>query len=273
VAALNQREQAELFRSYHLAPPVLVLPNVWDVASAVVVAGTPGARALATTSAGVAWSRGYPDGEAIPRDEMLEEVRRIAAAVDLPVSADLEGGYGDPGETARLAIEAGAVGMNLEDGIRHEVLRPVEEGVAAVRAVVAAGEQAAVPLVLNARTDVFLVGAGSAEEQLEAAIERLNAYLEAGADCGFAVGAREPEAIERLTREVRGPVSIFAGPGSPTTAELERLGVARISVATGAARAAYSLVSAIAQELFTAGTYDYLVPATDPPPNLNELLA
>jgi 2-methylisocitrate lyase-like PEP mutase family enzyme len=273
VAALSRREQAELFRSYHLAPPVLVVPNVWDVASAVVVAGTPGARAIATTSAGVAWSRGYPDGEAIPREEMLEQVRRIAAAVDLPVTADLEGGYGDPGETARLAIEAGAVGMNLEDGIRHEVLRPLEEALEAVRAVVAAREQEGVPLVLNARTDVFLIGAGSAEEQLDTAIERLNAYLEAGADCGFAVGAREPEAIEHLTREVRGPVSIYAGPGWPTVPELERLGVARISVATGSARAAYSLVGAIAHELFTAGTYEHLVPAADPQPNLNELLA
>ena len=242
---MTQREQAELFRSYHLAPPVLVLPNVWDVATAVVVARTPGARAIATTSAGVAWSRGYPDGEVIPRDEMLEEVRRIADAV----------------------------GLNLEDGIRHEVLRPVEEAAESVRAVVAAGEEAGVPLVVNARTDVFLVGAGSAEEQVATAIERLNAYLDAGADCGFAVGAREPEAIERLTREVRGPVSIFAGPGWPTIAELERLGVARISVATRSAVAAYSLVSAIAQELFTAGTYDHLVPAADPPPNLNELLA
>jgi 2-methylisocitrate lyase-like PEP mutase family enzyme len=270
---MNQRERAELFRSYHLAPPVLVLPNVWDVASAVVVAETPGARALATTSAGVAWSRGYPDGEVIPRDEMLEEVRRIVAAVELPVSADLEGGYGDPGETARLAIEVGAIGLNLEDGIRHEVLRSVEEQVESIRTVVAAGEQAGVPLVVNARTDVFLVGAGSAQEQLETAIERLNAYLEAGAVCGFAVGAREPEVIERLTREVRGPVSISAGPGWPTVAELESLGVARISVATGSARAAYSVVSAIAQELFTAGTYDHLVPAADPAPNLNELLA
>lgn len=269
---MTQRERAELFRSYHLAPPVLVLPNVWDVATAVVVANTPGARALATTSAGVAWSRGYPDGEVIPRDEMLEEVRRIVAAVELPVTADLEGGYGDPGETARLAIEAGAVGLNIEDGIGHKVLRPVEEAVEAIRAVVAAGKQAGVPLVVNARSDSFLIGEGSAEEQLETTIERLNAYLEAGADCGFAVGAREPEAIHRLTRMVRGPVSIFAGPGWPTVSELESLGVARISVATGTARAAYSLVAAIAEELFTAGTYDRLVPATDSPPNLNELL-
>ncbi|HLM37748.1 MAG TPA: isocitrate lyase/phosphoenolpyruvate mutase family protein [Gaiellaceae bacterium] len=270
---MTQREQAELFRSYHLAPPVLVLPNVWDVATAVIVARTPGARALATTSAGLAWSRGYADGEVIPRDEMLEEVRRIVNAVELPVTADLEGGYGDPGETARLAIDAGAVGLNLEDGTRHEILRPVEEHVESVRAVVAAGEQAGVPLVVNARTDVFLIGAGSAEEQVETAIGRLNAYLEAGADCGFAAGARDAAVIERLTREVRGPVSIFAGPGWPTIAELESLGVARISVATRAATAAYSLVAAIAQELFSTGTYDHLVPAADPQPKLNELLA
>jgi 2-methylisocitrate lyase-like PEP mutase family enzyme len=204
---------------------------------------------------------------------MLEEVRRIAAAVQLPVTADLEGGYGDPAETARLAIEAGAVGLNLEDGVRHETLRPVEEQMESIRAVVAAGEQAGVPLVVNARTDPFLIGAGSAEEQLETAIERLNAYLEAGADCGFAAGARDPAAIARLTGEVRGPVSIFAWPGWPTVAELERLGVARISIATGVARAAYALVAAIAEELFASGTYERLVPVTDPPPNLNELLA
>ena len=199
---MTQREQAELFRSNHRSPPVLVLPNVWDVASAVVVARTPGARAIATTSAGVAWSRGYPDGEVISRDEMLEEVRRIAAAVELPVTADLEGGYGDPAETARLAVEAGAVGLNLEDGIGHEELRPVAEQVDAIRSVVAAGAEAGVPLVVNARTDSFLLEAGTPEEQLETTIERLNAYLEAGADCGYAIGARDPVAIARLTSEI-----------------------------------------------------------------------
>jgi 2-methylisocitrate lyase-like PEP mutase family enzyme len=269
---VTQREQAELFRSYHRSPPVLVLPNVWDVASAVVVARTPGAQAIATTSAGVAWSRGYPDGEVISRDEMLEEVRRIAAAVELPVTADLEGGYGEPAETARLAVEAGAVGLNLEDGIGHDELRPVAEQVAAIRSVVAAGAEAGVPLVVNARSDAFLLEAGTPDEQLETTIERLNAYLHAGADCGYAIGARDPAAIARLTSETRGPVSVFAWPGWPTVPELERLGVARVSVATGAARAAYALVGAIAEELFTAGTYERLTPVTEPP-NLNQLLA
>lgn len=269
---MTQREQAELFRSYHRAPPVLVLPNVWDVASAVVVARTPGSRAIATTSAGVAWSRGYPDGEVIPRDQMLEEVRRIAAAVEVPVTADLEGGYGDPAETARLAIEAGAVGLNLEDGIGEAELRPVDEQVEVIREVVAAGAKAGVPLVVNARSDALLAGAGTQEEQLGTTIGRLNTYLEAGAECGYAIGARDPAAIGRLTSEVRGPVSIFAWPGWPTIPELEHLGVARVSVATGAARAAYALVGAIAEELFTSGTYERLAPVTELP-SLNELLA
>jgi len=208
----------------------------------------------------------------IPRDEMLEEVRRIAAAVELPVTADLEGGYGEPAETARLAIEAGAVGLNLEDGIGHDELRPVAEQVEAIRSVVAAGAEAGVPLVVNARSDSFLLEGGTPEEQLETTIERLNVYLEAGADCGYAIGAREPVAIARLTSEIRGPVSVFAWPGWPTVPELERLGVARVSVATGAARAAYSLVGAIAEELFTSGTYERLAPVAEPP-NLNELLA
>jgi 2-methylisocitrate lyase-like PEP mutase family enzyme len=249
------RERIELFRSYHRAPSPLLLPNAWDVGSAVAISQVPRCRAIATTSAGVAWARGYPDGERIPRDEMLEEVRRIAAAVDVPVTADLEAGYGDPAETARLALEAGAVGMNLEDE-----LRPLDESVERVRAALSTG------IVVNARTDAFLRG-GSIEE----AIERLNAYLDAGADCAFAAGVRDADAIERLAREVHGPLSVFAGPGWPTVTELRRLGVARISLAAAVARAAYSLAAAVAEEVFGEGTYERLQPAA-PLPSLNGLL-
>jgi 2-methylisocitrate lyase-like PEP mutase family enzyme len=161
----------------HLDPELLVLVNVWDVISARVVAGLPGCTALATASHSIAASQGYPDGEQIPLDEMIAAVGRIAAAVHLPVSADLEAGYGNAGETVRRAIGAGAVGGNIEDQ-----MRPLEDAVAAVSAAVKAGEAEGVPFVLNARTDAFMLAAGrDPASVLGDAIERGRAFLEAGA--------------------------------------------------------------------------------------------
>ncbi len=253
---MDRREQAELLRSYHHGPTPLVLPNAWDVASAVLIARVPGCRAIATTSAGVAWARGYADHERIPRDEALELVRRIAAAVELPVTADLEAGWDDPAETARLALDAGAVGMNLEDG-----LRPLDEAVERVRAAAATG------IVVNARTDVFLRG-GDPEE----AVERLNAYLAAGAECAFPIGVRDAETIARLAREVRGPLNVLARPGLPPVVELAVLGVARVSLAAGVARAAYARAVAAAAEALTEGTYG-LLEETTPLGDVNALLS
>ena len=168
----------------HLDPELLVLVNVWDVISARVVAGLPGCTALATASHSIAASQGYPDGEQIPLEEMIAAVGRIAAAVDLPVSADLEAGYGNAGETVRRAIGAGAVGGNIEDQ-----MRPLEDAVAAVSAAVKAGEAEGVPFVLNARTDAFMLAAGrDPASVLEDAIERGRAFLEAGASCVFVPG-------------------------------------------------------------------------------------
>src|SRR6476619_6266678 len=148
-------EKARLFRRLHFEPPLLVLPNAWDVASAKVLAAVSGCRALATTSAGVARSLGFEDGEQAPRDVMVDAAGRIAQAVELPVTADLEAGYGDPVGTARAAWEAGLVGMNFEDSPADELL-PVDEQVAHIEAI-----RAAVPLlVINARVDVFLNGSG-----------------------------------------------------------------------------------------------------------------
>src|SRR5439155_18409522 len=169
-------------------PELLVLPNAWDAASARVFAAC-GFPAIATGSAAVAEAHGYPDGERIPRRLMLAAVERIARAVDVPVTADLEAGYGDPVGTARAAWEAGAVGMNFEDA-----LRPAAEHAADVRAI----KQAVPELVLNARTDVFLRGSKDPEE----AIERANAYLEAGADCAYVIGVSDLEVIERLSRGI-----------------------------------------------------------------------
>ena len=158
----------------HVEPPLLVLPNAWDVASAKAFASVPGCRALATTSAAVARSLGWEDGERAPRDEMVEAARRIAAAVDLPVTADLERGYGDPVGTARAAWAAGLVGINFEDSTGAGLV-PIDEQAAAIAAI----REAVPELVVNARVDVFLRIGGDVDE----AVERANAYLAAGADC------------------------------------------------------------------------------------------
>ena len=212
-----------------------MLPNAWDVASAHVFAEA-GFPAIATASWAIAAVHGYPDGEQIPRAEMLAAVERIVRNVDVPVSADLEAGYGDPVGTARHAWDAGAVGMNFEDA-----LRPVEEHAADVRAI----KQAVPELILNARTDVFLRGSKDPEE----AIERANAYLEAGADCAYVIGVSDLEVIARLSRGIDGPINVLVEVESPPLAELEKLGVRRVTFGPNFFRAGLARVEELAREL------------------------
>ena len=220
--------KAELFRSLHRAPPLLVLPNAWDVASAKAFATLPGCRALATSSAAVARSLGWEDGEQAPVAEMLQMVERIAAAVDVPVTADLEAGYGDPPGTAAAALAAGAAGMNLEDS-RGLAIVPVDEQVTLIRAVRAAAPE----LVVNARVDVFVRQTGGVEE----AVARGNAYLAAGADCVYPIMAPF-DAIGPLAAGIDGPVNVIASPQEARLEELERLGVTRVTFGSGLAAAA-----------------------------------
>ena len=241
----EQRAKAELLRALHHEPPVLVLPNAWDAASAKAFASLDGCRALATSSAAVAEAHGYPDGERIPREEMLAAVARIAAAVELPVTADLEAGYGDAAWTAEAAIEAGAVGLNLEDG-----MGPIEDHMTRIRVVRAVADSTGVPLVVNARTDVFLSGNGDVEE----AIRRGNAYLEAGADCVYPIMVSDPGAIRRLVAEIDGPLNVLHREGVPPVPELERLGVARVSVGSGLFRTALAHAEGVARELLASGS-------------------
>ncbi len=262
---MNQEEQskkAHRFRELHHGPPVLVLPNVWDAASAKMVARA-GFEALATTSAGIAASYGYPDGEYIGRDAMLEAVERIAKSVALPVSADMEAGYGSTpeqvAETARRVIRAGAIGMNLEDGTTDKV-HPLEDiplQVEKIRAVRHAADALGIPLVINARTDVYERLDKDDPGLLRQAIERGNAYRAAGADCIFVIDASEKECIRQLVREIDAPVNILARYGSPALRELEELGVARVSFGSIPMRAAMSLMGRIAGELRDRGTYDF----------------
>ena len=226
MAAMTPAEMSAELRRLHLDPDILVLVNVWDVITARVVADLPGCRALATASGSIAAAYGYPDGEQVPRDLMLEAIGRIAAAVDLPVSADLEAGYGDPGDTVRRAIAAGAVGGNLEDE-----MRPLSAAVAAVEAAVAAGELEGVPFILNARTDAYLrAGDRDPAVVLEDAIERGRAFLDAGATCVFVPGPLDATTVGRLVEGIGDRrVSVIGLPGSLSGAEFAALGVARIS--------------------------------------------
>jgi len=271
----TQRWKAEAFRKLHDGPRILVLPNAWDVGSARVVAAA-GASAVATSSAGVAYVLGYPDGQVIPRGEMLDMVRRIAAAVEVPVSADVEAGYGTTpeaaAETARGVVEAGAVGMNLEDTGDDGKLLPLDLAAERVRAARAAAEAAGVPLVINGRTDAFgPVGLADAE-RLPEAIRRANAYLAAGADCAFVPWATAREDVARLVREIRGPLNVLGTPAALPADELEKLGVRRLSVGSGIARAAYGLARRAALELKERGTYGAMGAGAIPYAEMQRLL-
>lgn len=259
----QQAEKAAAFRAMHAGPGVLLLPNAWDAASARVFE-TAGFAAIATTSAGIAFSLGYPDGQRIPRQEMLGQIARIAGAVEVPVTADVEAGYGelpeDAAQTALEAIEAGAVGMNLEDAT-NDPQRPLLElslQVERIHAVREAAGKSGVPLVLNARTDVFLLQVGPEEGRYDGALRRLSAFRDAGADCVFAPGLRDAATIGRLARDLKAPLNILAGPGSLPVPELAKLGVARVSVGSGAMRATLALLRRIATELKASGTYSMM---------------
>ncbi len=244
--------RAAALRALHRPGEPLVLVNAWDAASARVVAATPGCAAIATASYSIAAARGVDDGEAMPLVTMLAAVGEIARAVALPVTADLEAGYGDAGATVAAAIEAGAVGCNLEDGVRETELRPVGEHADSIAAARAAGEAAGVPVVINARTDVYLAGAGAPEERAGLALERGRAYLQAGADCIFVPGVRAPADIERLVGEL-GSVSVLATAGGPSLGELARLGVARVSVGPGSLGVAMAALRDAAAAMLAGG--------------------
>jgi len=255
----TQRAQAIAFRAMHHGPKILLLPNVWDVASARMLEEA-GFGAMATTSAGIAFTLGYPDGQKISREEMLARVGRIARAVKVPVTADVEAGYGDrpedAAETARGVIEAGAVGMNLEDGAdRPGQLVELSLQLEKIRAIRETALKSRVLLVLNARTDVYLEQVGAPENRYGETIRRLLAYRDAGADCVFAPGVRDVETIPRLVRDVQCPLNILAGPGFPSVPELEKLGVARVSLGSAPMRATLGLVRRMAEELKMTGTY------------------
>ncbi len=274
-----QKSKAETLRRLHQAPPTLVLPNAWDVASAVLFERA-GARAIATTSAGVANSLGYADGQYAPLDEVLKVTARMAAAVQVPLSADMEAGYGDaPGALAvviRRLIEAGAVGVNLEDGLpagSKQALRDVAEQQERLRAARRAADTLGIPLVINARTDVFLHQVGEPATRLSETLRRLEAYRQAGADCLFVPGVSGDVAtIGELVRQLRTPLNILAGPATPPVSALEKLGVARVSVGSGLHRASLAFAERLAAEFLRGGGFASLA-CNLSYPQLNDLVS
>jgi 2-methylisocitrate lyase-like PEP mutase family enzyme len=270
-----QKDKAQFFRSLHTGGSVLRLANAWDVASALLVEEA-GAAAIATTSAGVAWSLGAADGDRLDRDRAIDLVARVAAAVELPVSADIESGFADDadgvGETIAGVLAAGAVGVNLEDSLQDgpEPLRPAEEQAERIAAARRAADAAGIPLYINARVDTYLRRVGDPAGRLPAALARAEAYLAAGADGIFVPGVLDPAALAELVKGVPAPLNVLAGHGAPSIDELAVLGVARVSVGSSIASAAYAAVRRSAHELLTDGTYESLADRI-PHPELNAL--
>lgn len=259
---MSQRNRAGLFREMHTDHP-LVLPNAWDAASARVLE-LAGARAIGTTSGGISWSLGRSDGQNLTREQMMRMVRYIVDAVDIPVNADVESGYGtgslvDVARTIRAVVDAGAAGINIEDspGRQGEALLPSEEHAERVHAARKAAE-ADGDLVINARVDTYILQVGAPETRFGETVKRANAYLAAGADCVFVPGVIDAETIGSLAVAIDGPLNVMAMPGAPPIKELAELGVARVSVGSAITQLTLGVTQHAARELLDRGTYESL---------------
>ncbi len=253
--------KAERFRTLHHERRILVLPNIWDPGGARMLESL-GYPAVATASASVAYSLGYDDGQQITLDAMLDVVGRVAASVDVPVTADMESGYAERSEEVadnmRRVVRAGAVGINLEDSIREgEVLFDVDFQCARIRAVREMARQEGVPLVINARTDVFWPCVpGTDSEKFDQAVLRAKAYIEAGADCFYPILLGDRETLSRLYEAIRAPINILAPTCRATLRELEDMGIARLSLGPALCWASLTVMKRIALELQNYGSFD-----------------
>lgn len=249
--------KAQRLQELHESPTILRVVNVWDPISTTTVAALPETTAIATAGHSIASSHGYPDGE-IPLELALAAIERIVAATDLPVTADLDAGFGNPGETVRRAIDVGVVGANVEDR-----LAPLADSVAAVEAIVAAGEAGGIPFQLNARTDALVRGGDRPlSDSIADAIERGRAFLDAGASLVFVPGAVNRETTEELVAGLgRNKLSVIGFPGNLTAAEYEQLGVARISYGPLTQRVALRALQELAVDLYAGGVIPSDTPA------------
>jgi 2-methylisocitrate lyase-like PEP mutase family enzyme len=273
-----QAEKAEKLRKLHHGPRILALPNAWDVVSARILEEV-GHPAIATSSAAMAFSLGYPDGQRISRREMLDSVAKITRAVRVPVTADLESGYGKtPEEIAdftKAMVASGAVGLNFEDVTGDDESTHVELGlqVQKIRAIRETAAALGVPVVINARTDVYLMPIGPETTRFERTVERLHAYRDAGADCLFVPGLCDREIIAKLVKALDAPLNILASAGCPSLEDLEKMGVARVSAGSSAMRAAMGAFQRVAKDWLAHGSYDSLHQVTVPYAELNQMMA
>ena len=259
----EQKRLAEAFRKMHRAPPLLLLPNAWDAMSARIFEAA-GFGAIATTSGGVAWALGFPDGEHAPWSEVVAVTERIVRAVHVPVTADIEGGYGETPEQVATSvteiIRTGVVGINLEDGTPRPDMpvRSMEDSVARIRAARDAAQVAGVPIVINARVDLYLKNVGTDDTRFAETVRRGKAYMAAGADCIFPFGLADLKIIADLVKALNVPINVVGRAGVPGVAELERLGVTRVSTASGPSLVVMSMTKQIADELRIKGEFDVL---------------
>lgn len=259
----KQQERATQFRQLHHDAPLLVLPNVWDAASARIIEQA-GFSAIATTSSGVATALGYSDGQHISRDMLIEALARITRVVDCPVTADIEAGYGNSIDeilqTVKAVIETGVVGINIEDSPKQQenTLADITYQVELIQALRELANSLDVPFVINARVDVFLLAIGEPESRFEHAVQRANAYLQAGADCVYPIGFLERSTITDLVRAISGPINILGGSPDLSLSELAQLGVARVSLASRLMLSILGHMRTIARELLEHGTYTSL---------------
>jgi 2-methylisocitrate lyase-like PEP mutase family enzyme len=259
----SQKDKAQDFRELHRGKKILILPNAWDVPSARVFENE-GFPAVATSSAGLLVSLGYPDGEVISRDEFVSAVSRIAGVLSVPLSVDIVAGFGRTTNevlaTVKAILKAGGIGINIEDFAHAtKTLFPVERQVENVKEIRRLGDKVGMPLVINARTDALRFGVGDDEAKLEEAIRRATAYRDAGADCVYPMGLTEATAIGRFVKELDFPINVMVRKGLPPINELERLGVARVSFGPSASYAAMGLLKRAAKEVIEKGTYQNLV--------------
>jgi 2-methylisocitrate lyase-like PEP mutase family enzyme len=259
----SQKEKAEDFRALHHGKRVLVLPNAWDVPSARVFedAGFP---AVATSSAGMLVSLGYPDGEVINKDEFVAAVRRIGRVLSVPLSADIVSGFGKTSRevlaTVKAILKAGAIGVNIEDFIHAtKKLHPVERQIENVKAIRKLAETTGIPLVINTRTDALRFADGDEEARLKEAIRRATAYRDAGSDCVYPMGLIDATSIARFVKALDFPINVMVRKGLPPVSELQRLGVARVSFGPTPSYAAMGLLKRAAREVLEKGTYENLI--------------
>ena len=267
IAAAN--EKSRKLRELVRAPEILIMPGAYDVLSALLFERM-GFKAIQGTSGGIAASLGYPDGEVMTRDQFIETSGAFAAAVTVPFNADGERGYGDErgvADTVRALVARGVAGMNLEDGAAkgRGGLVELSEQLHKIKAVMETKRQLGSEFFLNARVDAFHVMPDDPKKTLDEAIRRGNAYAEAGGDCIFYLFLHSAEIIGRIAKEVKAPISILAGPQSPSVSELQDLGVARVSYGSGFTKAAITGAKRLAQEILEKGTCNLLKDSVQTP--------